>query len=102
MLNNIVFAEAAAGFAQRILASEGSDEERLATAIKICLARSAEQAEIESLLELLAESRAFYQSNPKAAEQWLTASGNDNPIELAAWASTLRVLLNLDEFMTRE
>ena len=102
MLNNIVFAEAAAGFAQRILVSEGSDEERLATAIKICLARSAEQAEIESLLELLAESRAFYQSNPKAAEQWLTASGNDNPIELAAWASTLRVLLNLDEFMTRE
>ena len=102
MLNNIVFAEAAAGFAQRILASEGSDEERLATAIKICLARSAEQAELESLLELLADSRAFYQANPESAEQWLTASGNDNPIELAAWASTLRVLLNLDEFMTRE
>jgi hypothetical protein len=101
-LNNQVFLEAAAALAARVQA-EPSDGERLTRGIWICLGRPPREGEIDRLGELLDESRRWYEVHPVEATQLVgsvTVAGTP-PEELAAWTATLRVLLNLDEFLTR-
>ena len=97
-LNNTTFVEAAKNFAQRLqkeLPDKG-DEARLQRAFQLTTARPPEKHETEALLNLLAQSRTYYSENLEAAK---TFAGDP---ETAALAATTRVLLNLDEFLTRE
>ncbi len=107
-LNNEVFREAAVGLARRVLEEKpGADDAgKIAHAFSHTLTRTADATEQKALSDLLARSRAYYQANPEAATQLLgelpAAAGTKiPPAELAAWTATLRVLLNLDEFLTR-
>jgi hypothetical protein len=106
-LNNEVFREAAVGLARRVIEDKpaADDKEKLDRAFFFTLTRSPDPTEREALLELLAQSRDFYQANPDAAGQLLgnlpAADTSLSPAELASWTATLRVLLNLDEFLTR-
>ncbi len=104
-LNNETFAEAARAFARRLLAAPSdSDEERIKSAFRICVARPATEREISELMNLLNESRAWYENHSVEAKQLMGASDSENErvFHQAAWTSTARVLLNLDEFLTRE
>ncbi len=105
-LNNESFAEAARAFAQRILttASMASDSERLAQAFRICVARAPQLEETRQLEELLAASTAWYAERPEQARELAgpAAVAGVPPERQAAWVATTRVLLNLDEFVTRE
>jgi mono/diheme cytochrome c family protein len=85
LLNDEAFFEFAQGLAARIL-HEGppDDAGRLRYAFRICLTRPPAAREESRLARLLAEVRA----------------GADNDRD--AWATVARVLLNLDEFITRE
>ena len=107
-LNNDSFAEAAQSLSARVWSetqqgSPGNDSARLARAFRLCLAREPEKAEIERLTSLLETSRQWYRKNPEAAKQFAGANPpKDLPVEeAAAWTATVRVLLNLDEFLTR-
>lgn len=107
-LNNEVFREAAIGLARRVLEDplKADDGTRIKRAFAHTLTRKPDRAEQQSLLELLAKSRAYYRANPEAASQLLgelpaAAGAKIPPPELAAWTATVRVLLNLDEFLTR-
>ena len=54
--------------------------------------------------ETVKAARDFLRTHPKEAEAMIAGDlpeGTDAP-ELAAWSSVSRVLLNLDEFITRE
>jgi hypothetical protein len=52
---------------------------------------------------LVQQQRRLLSQNPERAEKVAGAPSNEaQAIELAAWASVGRVLLNLDEFITRE
>lgn len=97
-LNNTTFVEAAKKFAQRLQKEmpDKDDKARLQRAFHLTTARPPEQAETEALLGLLTESKAYYSKNPEEAK---TFAGDP---ETAALAATTRVLLNLDEFLTRE
>jgi hypothetical protein len=56
------------------------------------------------LSELLEQARKYYKSAPDEAKK-MTGRFADPKIpaaEAAAWTATVRVLLNLDEFITRE
>jgi len=108
LLNNETHLESAIAFAERISREEivdgPGDADRLARAFRICVARSPQTGELATLERVLARSREWYGMHAEEARALLgnAAGRTDTPAELAAWAVTLRVLLNLDEFVTRE
>jgi cytochrome c553 len=104
-LNNETFAEAARALAKRVLAVSSQDDgPRLVEAFRICLARNPSDAEVAELRELLVESRKWYAAHPDQAKLLVNADAVAQvPLDVnAAWITTARVLLNLDEFITRE
>jgi hypothetical protein len=107
LLNDPSFVEAARVFAQELLReSAASDSARLERAFEKALARPAKPGEAKSLTEFLEAFRAHYRAKPDQAEK-LTATGlapapeSIDPVELAAWTSLCRVMLNLHETITR-
>jgi hypothetical protein len=89
LLNDSAFFEIAQGLAERIIRerpSPAGDRERLGHAFMLCLGRAASEGELGTLQALLKRERA---ENPGAAA-------------VAPWVTVARVLLNLDEFVTRE
>jgi hypothetical protein len=104
-LNNGVFTEAAQAMARRVL-GEGGDEdsERLTYALRLCLARQPDKREADRFRDLLRTAREYYEANPEVAAK-LT---KQHPVsdmaapENAAWVATLRMVMNLDEFIVRD
>ncbi len=108
LLNDQAFFEFAKGLAVRILAnsqaSNQTDAERIRYAFRLCLGRPASELEEKRIGALLAQQLADLQANPGEAQLLVAAnlpSGTDSR-ELDAWTTVARVLLNLDEFITRE
>ncbi len=104
-MNNEVFAEAARAMAARLL-GEGAvdDRERLQRGLRLCIARPPTDAELAAFGELLAAGRQWYATH---ADEAKTAAGpapasGATVEEVAAWTATARIMLNLDEFLTRE
>jgi hypothetical protein len=96
LLNNEAFAEAARALGRLALAAPGDDDAKLFAAFRRCVARAPSEAELARLRRLLGASRSWYAAHPEEAKQ--LAGGPEE----AAWTATARVLLNLDEFITRE
>ncbi|HXG11922.1 MAG TPA: PSD1 and planctomycete cytochrome C domain-containing protein [Gemmataceae bacterium] len=117
LLNDQGFFEFAVGLAARVLnevrpgevsprrePGGNLDEERLRYAFRLCLARSPSASELDRLGRLLARQRAEFETDPEAARE-LVPDGmapSADVKQLAAWTAVARVLLNLDEFITRE
>lgn len=104
-LNNATFVEAAQAMAMHVLRRvESQDKERLAYALRRCIARHPSDDELDEFLQLLTTSRQWYAANPREAADLVgdhPARGID-AAENAAWIAVLRIVLNLDEFITRE
>lgn len=104
LLNNEAHREASQAFARRVLGAASTDPERLAYAWRVCVSRPPTGDELTALADLLQEARDEYRQHPETA----AAAVGEHPAagievgENAAWVATLRVLLNLDEFVTRE
>jgi hypothetical protein len=109
-LNEPVFVECARGLAGRVLAARhgsgvNADETALRRAFRLCVGRKPEKAEVEVLKDMLARQRRRFATAAKPGD--LLSGGpalpaNVPPAEAAAWVAVARVLLNLDETMTRE
>ena len=101
-LQNEVFHEAAQAFAERLLgdASLRSDQDRLIHAFRLCVARPPQDTELDALSQLLEDNRTYYMTDPGSAEV-LAPAIHPDPVEAAAWVATLRIITNLDEFITR-
>ncbi|MFO1022951.1 MAG: DUF1549 and DUF1553 domain-containing protein [Planctomycetales bacterium] len=105
LLNNEVHVEAAQAFAQRLLTTKfASDRDRLLFAVRTCIARPPVDHEVQTLDHVLKQGRDFYAAHKdQAAELIKQHPPKDvDPAEGAAWVSVARVLLNLDELVTRE
>jgi hypothetical protein len=104
LLNNESFVEASLALAKKIATEASSDKQRLEKAFEICLTRGASSDELGKLTRLLERSRAYYKNEAEAAKSVVGDKGSSTleNYELAAWTATLRVLINLDEFITRE
>jgi hypothetical protein len=95
MLNDPAMIEIAQGLAGRILQERpdpATDRDRIDRAIILCLGRLPAAAERSALERLLGQER----TSPGLQ------SPRDDASELRAWTALARVLLNLDEFVTRE
>jgi mono/diheme cytochrome c family protein len=94
LLNDSAFFELARALAGRVVAeSPDDDRARLSHAFRLCLSRPPTPREQARLLALLDDLRPEMPSGPDAF-----AGGDDH----APWTAVARVLLNLDEFITRE
>jgi mono/diheme cytochrome c family protein len=106
LLNDPVFVECARGLARRVLADRAGQPEcaRVRYAVRLCLGRDPTPAERERLLRLLDDLRKQAAEKPAdaAALPGGPPSENVTVAEAAAWVPLARVLLNLDEFVTRE
>jgi hypothetical protein len=105
LLNDPAFVEAARTFAARLSGEAISDSDRLDRAYQTALGRAIKPAERASLLTFLRRMREEYKKTPEDAKK-LLAVGNQppptaDPVELAAWTSVARVILNLHETITR-
>ena len=85
LLNNPVFAECAAELARRMEQAQGDTRQKLELGFRACLGRPPARAEWKRLEQLVHDER-----------QRAGAS------ETQAWRAVADVLLNLDEFITRE
>jgi hypothetical protein len=105
LANDQAFFEFAQGLAARVLKEcGGGDAERLRHAFRLCLAREPSAAEARVLGDYLARQLAAMRERPGEVKHLVPAGlpqGTDAP-QLAAWTLLSRVLLNLDEFITRE
>ncbi|MFM8470219.1 MAG: DUF1553 domain-containing protein [Limisphaerales bacterium] len=110
-LNEPMFMEAAQALALRTLRDGGaSDADKLAFAFRRCTARVPTREEQAELLGLLAKQEQRFTG--KDADAWLLAAADPKsppalpaaatPAKLAAWTAVSRVLLNLDETITKE
>ncbi len=101
-LNAEAFAEAARALAVRVLREvSGDDAPRVARAFRLCLARPPTGAETSRLMALLSQARAFYAANPAEAKKLVANAKETNAAEVAAWTAVTRIVMNTDEFITR-
>jgi hypothetical protein len=103
-LNNDVFTEAAQSMTRRVLLEGGSDDEqRLRYALRLCISRQPGDEEVARFQTLLSKARKYYQSSAEDAAKLASryAAKDVAPAEFAAWVATLRIVLNLDEFIVR-
>ncbi len=101
-LNAQVFAESARALASRVLREvSGEDAPRVERAFRLCLARPPTAAESSRLMSLLSQARAFYAANPAEAKKLAGNAKDAKPEELAAWSAMTRIVMNTDEFITR-
>ncbi|MCU0247597.1 MAG: DUF1549 and DUF1553 domain-containing protein [Bryobacter sp.] len=101
LLNDPVFFEAAQGFAQRILGQPAHGfRERLEFAFETALGRGPSAAESTRLQAYLEKQTAILEREKDSAAK--IAPWAASPQEGAAWTALASVVLNLDEFITRE
>lgn len=111
-LNDPALLECALGLARRVRAEAAPDESaRAIRAMRLCVARRPEPAEIAQVRDLVASERERFLADPGAARALLDAAGavhlgiapadDAEAADLAAWTIAGSVLLNLDEFLTR-
>ncbi len=104
LLNDPAFFEAAYAFASRILAEAGPDPaKRIELAFSYALGRPPRPAERARLEQYIAEQKAILDKEPESLARMIPgpAPGADS-LTTAAWTGASSVLLNLDEFITRE
>ncbi|MYG01673.1 MAG: DUF1553 domain-containing protein [Acidobacteriia bacterium] len=104
LLNDSTFVEAARALAIQSLATgRHRFDETIRAAFRSCLSRAPTAAESRHLKEYYSEQKAIFDSEPELAAEFmpLAVSGLD-AAEAAAWTGVASVLLNLDEFITRE
>ncbi|WP_265593088.1 DUF1553 domain-containing protein, partial [Verrucomicrobium sp. BvORR034] len=107
LLNDPTFVEAARVFAERLLKLDvAGDDARLNAAMELAAGRALNGEERASLTYFLNSQREQFKSAPEDAAKVVKAglspavTGLDT-VEIAAWTSVARVMLNLQETITR-
>ena len=106
LLNDPQFVEASRHLAERLLATERSDTDRLAGAFEIVLSRRPDRGELRILTDRLNDERRFYADKPDKALAYLAVGESPrnaslDPAEHAAWTAVAGMIMNLSETVTR-
>jgi hypothetical protein len=107
-LNDPVFHEAAQAMAMRVWKNGGqSDSARAEYAFRLCVGRKPSEKELQHTLALLNDQSNYFDERTKSAIKVALKNENDLPDDVnlhkvAAWTMVSRVLLNLDETITKE
>ena len=105
LLNDEGFVEFAQSLAGRVLKEGGADDaDRVAYGFRLCTGRQPTDDERQTLLALLGKQAASFAAAPEDAK---ALNGKKAPVgveahRFAAWTIVSRVMLNIDETITRE
>ena len=110
LLNDPALVECSQALAQAVARSGlHNDRDRLASLMRVCLSRDPSRSDRDVLLRLLQSQRSELKTNRSLSAQIVGLTDADlQPqddawvIEAAAWTVVARVVMNLDEFITRE
>jgi hypothetical protein len=108
LMNDVTYVEAARLLAQRMLTEGGHEpEQRLAWAFRLLTARWPDEHERAILLDNLNAQLEYFRARPQEAASLLAMGEKRNvaqlkATELAAYAATASLLLNLDEVITKQ
>ncbi len=107
-LNDAAFLEAAQALAMRLWKEGGSDDAaKVRYGFRLCTGRWPDEFEQNRLLQLLEKQRGRFTNNTAAAVYVSSPDLNNLPAnmdlhQLASWTLVARVLLNLDETITKQ
>ena len=107
LMNDVTYVEAARMIAERMLRVSDAAESRIAWAFRAITSRQPDQQERRVLLDNFEAQLRFFRAHPKEAEKLLAIGEkrNDpqlNAAEVAAYATTASLILNLDEVITKQ
>lgn len=103
LLNDPVFIEAASALAYRIVSNASTPTDRLRLGFRLALGRQPDEKEMQAMESYVHRQTKIFDEQPQAAAKLVPfAAGESSQIELAAWTGVASVLMNLDEFITRE
>ena len=89
-MNDPFLIECAQQLARRVMTEAPlAEQQRIDHLFRLCLGRAAQADERQAVADLLTTARQ-------------TAEASQQDLEHAAWTQAARVILNLDEFVTRE
>ena len=97
LLNDESQTEFAAALADRVRDATASRSEQIRNAFEICLARPPTEAEHSRLDRFITRMEGEFATDPET----VTRAGADSVTD-AAWTAAARVMINLDEFVTRQ
>ncbi len=100
LLNDPMFMEAAQALGGSFANRQGSLSDRMRQLFEQCLSRPPEPDELTVLMEFFQTQRRHLRSGQLNATA-LAGEGRGDPVERAAWTALARVILNLDEMVTR-
>jgi len=107
-LNDTVFFEAAQAMALRVWKEGGkTDRDRAIYAFRLCTGRKPDAVELKSILDMVNRKDVYFEDRTSAAIQVSAPDPKSPPADVnlhrvAAWTVASRVLLNLDETVTKE
>jgi mono/diheme cytochrome c family protein len=107
-LNDTVFVEAAQALAMRIWKNGGADDRsKMNYAFRLCVSREPDQFEMQKLIELLEDQKKYFEGRTSTAVYVAVTDPNRMPDDVdlhkvAPWTMIARVLLNMDETITKE
>ena len=110
LLNDPTYVETACHLALEMLSNPKlNDKQRLQRSFFRAVGRKPSETELESLALAHQESRDYYSENPEQAKLYIAIGPSiampeqkEELVELSALSSVVQVILNTDEFMTRE
>jgi len=108
LMNDITYVEAARKMAERVMKEGGDDDQgRLNFAFRLATSRYPSEQEQTALLKTLESVRRRMNEDENAVQELLSVGEspvdeNFDRTELASYAATMNVILNLDEVLTRE
>ena len=110
LMNDPAFVELALGLAKRLMAEADSSAKRICLGYRLCLGREPDAEELRLLTGLVESQHSEFAAQSAEAEAVVATSRSlgqatqpaSSNTELAAWTMAARVLLNLDETITRE
>ena len=104
LLNDEAYVEFSQAMAARVLAESKNDDQRIQRAFRYCLSRSPSAEEKERLRKLLDDEITALKRAPEDVKQIIGSKPPENVdrVQFAAWKTVSRVILNLDETITRE
>jgi hypothetical protein len=106
LLNDVAFVECAQGLAKRAIKQSPSADPavRIRVAFRLCMAREPRDAELARLRQFHVDVVETCRNHPEAVAKLVGPAPLEGveASEAAAWVALARMILNLDEFVTRE
>ena len=101
LLNDAMFMEMAQALGKSIAECDGSTEERMTHLFRRCLTRYPTREELEKLTTFYRKQQDRFASQSLSSEEILGEKAEQAPADVGTWVTLARVVMNLDEAITK-